>query len=237
MNQVQKNQVQAQVEFHAKQKKNVEVSLDLGRGVVFPPIIVFPGVLRPDVMTSLALARFLHENPKLYRGTCAVDVACGCGVQGIVMRVFGAARVFLTDLYDVPVANALENMENFRFDGEPLTCCFLRQGDLLEPVAGMRPKCIVANLPFFPDKPDEAVPITAAFMDSGEMIHRFFKQAAQWMHPRGVVVMPYFDLAGPKNDPRLQGPEHGFSVEVAESFDSGTGLQRGEVSISSLRLS
>ena len=72
---------------------------------------------------------------------------------------------------------------------------------------------IIFNHPFFLDYIVEGLLLKKPKYDKGKLIHKFLKQAKEHLNKKGVIIMPYVHLAGPKNNPGVQAVKHGFSVK------------------------
>jgi hypothetical protein len=73
-------------------------------------------------------------------------------------------------------------------------------------------------------------------LGGGKLIHRFLNDAKEYLHPEAIIIMPYFHIAGPINDPAIQAPSHGYSVFEVFRTNLEVGLQKGEMSIYILKL-
>lgn len=224
MNNRQNQQVVHQLKVHRHKKYKIDIKL--AEDYVLRGFIVEPTVLRPEVMTALHLARYLFFNNGLYMGQRVIDMGCGSGIQGIVMALRGAEHVIFSDISSVAVKNTRENIKKLRLSARSTVL----QGDLFKKVRG-KAKVIVFNHPFFPARPEAENPFTRAILDPGELIHRFFKEARRHLETRATIVMPYFHLAGPVNDPSRQALKHGYKVTKKFSAIVKSGIQRGKISI------
>jgi hypothetical protein len=205
------------------------VDLSLSRGVDLRDFVVCRGVMRPEVMSSIVLARYLSDRTDLFSRKTVIDMGSGTGIQGIVMARSGASHVIFSDISPAAVANTRENSRRFGIEHKS----DILEGDLFAQFPEERAEVIVFNHPFFPDDPVKEIPISISMLDSGSLIHRFLEQAKT--HLNGVILMPYFALAGPNNDPGIQGPEHGYSLTVQGPVHVSEGLQRGDFFIYELR--
>lgn len=73
-------------------------------------------------------------------------------------------------------------------------------------------------------------------MQTGELIKRFFIEAKKHLKKDGVIIMPYFHLAGAINNPQIQAPKFGYKVVERFSMDIREGLQQGLASIYEITL-
>lgn len=68
-------------------------------------------------------------------------------------------------------------------------------------------------------------------MDQGNLVHRFLGGAKDYLDKNGVIIMPFFHLAGLTNDPGIQAPRHGYEITQEYQLKVTTGLQQGNISI------
>src|SRR3990167_2309400 len=102
--------------------------------------------MRPEIMTSIQLARWLYSNQGLYRNKSALDMGCGSGIQGVVMAIFGSKKVVLSDVSKDAVANSKENIKKYELENQ----CTVFESDLFENIE-VSFDIIVFNHPFFGD--------------------------------------------------------------------------------------
>jgi methylase of polypeptide subunit release factors len=225
----QKRQVEKQLIEHRHSRYAVDIRLS--DSVVLSSFVVHEGVMRPERMTSLRLARFLFENHRLYDGRDAMDMGCGSGLQGIVMAINGARYVHFSDISSEAVANTVENVGLFCPNGK----ADIHSGDLFEKLLNAKVDIIVFNHPFFPGSPEGLEPAAASMLDPGTLIHRFLGSARRHLTDAGRIIMPFFHLAGEVNNPGAQAPGHGYEVVELERTRQDGSLQNGDVSIYELR--
>lgn len=185
--------------------------------------IVHENVLRPELVTSWHLARFLAQESCLYKGRTAIDMGSGSGIQGVVMAMSGAHSVLLTDNASAAVQNSAANVEHFSLR----SVASVVLGDLFVPVKHAV-DVVVFNHPFFPGQPIKDIPVSAAIMDPGELIHHFLDEAPRFARK---IIMPFFHPAGETNDPGIQAPKHGYKLANHHRIASKRGLHRGLISI------
>ena len=224
LDEAQRRQLEMQLRQHHHQR--YETDMELSGGEVLRKFVVHPRVLRPEKMSARILAGWLHENRSLYTGKTAIDMGCGSGIQGTVMGVYGAEGVIFSDLSPAAAANTRENVERFGLGD----ISEVHEGDLFEKISGTA-SIIVFNHPFFSDSTFEQLLVSASMLDQGKLIHRFFDDSRGYLNEGGSIIMPYYHVAGPVNDPEVQAPEHGLTVTVRFRKDIHEGLQKGLVSI------
>lgn len=221
----QKKQVALQLKAHghALYKTDIEIA----GGLVLKDFAVLSNVLRPEVMSALQLAQWLCLNNGLYAGKIVIDIGCGTGIQGIVAALCGAKQVICSDVSDDAVKNAILNIKNYKLQKKVKVV----ESDLFNKIK-QKADVIIFNHPFFSDgSMKEQLNADFAMLARGSLIHRFFDDAKRFLKPRGVIIMPYFHMAGPVNDPGIQALKHGYKVIERFRMNIKTGLQKGEVSI------
>ncbi|OGY89953.1 MAG: hypothetical protein A3B30_03880 [Candidatus Komeilibacteria bacterium RIFCSPLOWO2_01_FULL_52_15] len=229
LNAAQKKQMALQRRLH--RHKRYSVDIELAPGYTLNGLIVGPGILRPEVTTSLYLARYLFFRNGLYLNKRALDLGSGCGIQGIVLGLYGAKDIVFSDITRESIRNTTENVKRFRLSNNAK----IIRSDLFQNIRQKFDR-IVFNHPFFPDVPKAGDIFEIATLAPGELIQRFLKNAKTHLYPDGVIVMPYFHLGGPINDPAKQAPKHGYSVRENWRLKIHSGSQQGLVSIYELRL-
>jgi methylase of polypeptide subunit release factors len=222
----QAEQLRAQFEAH----RHLRYAVDLDVGVQLPGFVVHPGIMRPESMSSRWLAEYLVRHPDLLAQRTVLDMGCGSGIQGTVAALSGAKGVVFADVSAPAIANTRENVLRFGLQDRSETC---EPGDLFDQVASPA-DVIIFNHPFFPADPIDELPISRAMMDPGRLIHRFFEQATHFC--RGLILMPFFHLAGEVNDPGIQAPLHGYRIARQYRFEVHEGLQQGAFSIYEISL-
>ena len=232
----QQSQLEKQLVAHNHQ--SYETDIVLTDGHVLKDYAVHPHVMRPEVMTSIWLARWLFFNNGSYNEKNALDMGSGSGIQGIVMRTYGAHNVTFADISERAIINTVANV--FQYFGDEGIYIF--QGNLFQHVPGSY-DCIVFNHPFFAGDGTSTHPVAPSMMEINPIscptgrspLLDFLAQAKNHLTPDGVIIMPYFHLAGPENNPAVQAPKFGYTVQERWSVNVNTGLQRGPVSIYELK--
>lgn len=229
---VTKNQrfyVKKTLKTHRHKKYTTDILLSEAHSL--KNFIVYPNVLRPELVTPvLFLARFLFFNNGLYFNKVCLDMGCGSGVQGIVMSLYGAKKVIFSDISHDAVKNTKENVSKFKVSQKSQ----ILEGDLFEKIL-TKFDIIVFNHPFFPENPIKDIPVSSAILDSGNLIHRFLKEAKTYLKAGGKIIMPFYDIAGVVNDPKVQAPKHSYKVRLLFTVTVKSGLQLGKILIYELQ--
>lgn len=221
----QSRQMAKQVRAHRHAAYSTDI--EIGAGLVLRDFHVSSNVLRPEMMSALQLAQWLLFNNGLYTGKAVLDLGCGTGIQGIVMGLCGARKIVFADIAPEAVANTQRNIARYRLEGKSNVF----SSDLFEAIRGTF-DVIVFNHPFFSDGTmQEQISVPVKKISRGRLIHRFLVEAKKFLRPKGVIVMPYYLIAGPANHPGIQAKKHGYMVTEAFSMNVTTGIQRGPVSI------
>lgn len=232
LTQTQKEQVLQQLKRHMRPSAMRVIHLCNNRTITLK---INEGVFASDIMSSgIFLARFLDERPDLYQAKTVLDVGCGAGIQGIVTAMNGASQVVMTDINPEAAANAHENIALL---GLGNVHAYL--GDLFESIpTKTRYDCIIFNHPFFPETaeafendPTNNPVLRRSMLGGTDLIRRFFQEVSAHLEDKGIIIMPYFQLAGPENCPMTHAQDYGFNVTRQIDFSSNEGLQIGEFSI------
>jgi methylase of polypeptide subunit release factors len=224
----QEQQVKEQLAKHDRTPGSRSILLDKNTGTRLE-LYIDAHVFASDMMSSgIYLASFLYKNKELYKNKKALDLGCGPGTQGIVMALNEAQSVDFSDISPLAVNNTRTNIQKYM-----LKNCRVFESNLFDDLPASKYDIVVFNHPFFPATPGslEEDPLLGQTMLGGtELIRRFFNDLSHWLSEEGVVVMPYFHLAGPENDP-VNHIGNNFEITHKEIFQSETGLQIGGFSI------
>ncbi len=195
--------------------------------LVLPNFVIFPEVFRADIMTSsIYTAKFLIQKPEFYQNKHVIDMGCGSGILGIVMAKRGAESVLLADISYHAIANAWENITQYGMVMR-LACGYPYHSDLFSAIRA-KYDLIVFNHPFFSDEigfPDQ--PISGSMVAPSILIHRFLEEAKGHLTKEGKIIMPFLEIAGETNDPKIQAPKHGYTVQQVYSTNVESGVQTG----------
>ncbi len=219
----QQDQIDYQLENHKHSR--YEVDIVLAEGQILEKFIVLPDVLRPDKLIASFLSSWLFYNNGLYQDKTVIDMGCGSGIQGIVCGIYGAKKVIFSDIATEPIDNTKENIKNYKLE----TKTEVYQGDLFENIKE-KADLIIFNHPFWPINPTEQK-VSISILGGVEVIHNFFDSVGNYLNQGGIIIMPYFHLAGEENDPGIQAPKHGLGVEVAFRAEVSKTLHTGLMSI------
>jgi hypothetical protein len=226
LTQRQNNQLIRQLSSHLF-KSILKLDIPVSKELLLKNFLVFSGVMRPDIMSSLVLAKYLFTRREIYANKSVLDMGCGSGIQGIVMAMAGAKHVYFSDNSVPALKNTNANVRRFRL----IQKSSIIGSDLF---SGFMPRVeiVVFNHPFFAARPFSSIPTSASMMDSGGLIKRFFRQV-KFCNPE-MIIMPFYHLAGNINNPQVQAPRFDFKVSCLVR-SHGIGLQRGKVAIYAIR--
>ena len=217
-------QIAKQTRWHRHAGYNTDIRIT--SGISLKGFRVDAGVMRPELMTSIVLARYMFFENGLYRGGRVLDMGCGSGIIGAVMALNGATSVVFSDVSKEALANTRENTRIFGIDGKSTVVL----SDLFENING-KFSLIEFNHPFFSDLRLRAESINSTMIQPATLIHRFFEEAKEHLLPAGKIIMPYYHMAGKANDPGVQAPKHGYRIASEFRMIAKTGLQKGAVSV------
>jgi methylase of polypeptide subunit release factors len=212
------------------QHEDYFTNIELASPVFLKNFFIKKGVLPPEKVTALYLAKWLYFNNGLYYKKKVLDIGCGTGIQGIVMGLFGAKKVIFSDISKKAILNTTQNINEYGLNKKSKIIV----GDLFENIK-TKFDVIVFNHPFFSEIISEDL-IALATQEKGDLIHRFLETSKQYLNLNGIIIMPYFQIAGKNNDPFVQAPKHGFLVKRIFYNKIHTELHKGRASICILRL-
>ncbi|MFA5763672.1 MAG: Rossmann-like fold-containing protein [archaeon] len=226
-------QQKAQIDFQSNQMKHKDyfVDIELGKNCVLKKFLVKENVLPPEKLTAIIWAKWIYENKYLFKEKNILDMGCGSGIQGISALKSGATKVTFSDISKYEFENTNYNLEQYNFKKN--SKLFL--GDLFEKI-NSKFDVILFNHPFFGVKPNKEDFIALATQDDGKLIHRFFDEVKNYLNDFGIIIMPFFDIAGETNNPQIQAKKHDFLVEKVFSKNIETILHKGIISFYIIRL-
>ncbi len=231
LNAEQRAQVLMQWKKHQHTNHVTDIELS-GHTDVLKKFSIHRGVWNPTITSAQYHASYLYyNNVRLFAGKVAIDMGTGTGIMGVVMALAGAKKVICTDISELAVNNAKENIKKFKLGNKAIAM----QGDVFENVKE-KADFIVFNQPFFGDVPLAHDTIFESMLDSGDLIARFLTQAPKYLNKGGIIMMPFYSKAGATNNPVIQGPRYGFDVKMVFKTHSNSGLQKGEITIHELRM-
>ncbi len=231
LNPQQKTQVALQLKAHGHSEYKTDI--EIAGGLVLKNFLVSANILRPEIMSSLQLAQWLCLNNGLYKNKSVIDVGCGTGILGVVMALCGAKKVICSDVDGVAVKNTNLNINNYELSKKIKVV----ESDLFVNIKSQKFDVIVFNHQFFSDGPmSEQLSVDFSIIKRGSLIHRFFEDVKKFLNKDGVIIMNYFHLAGPVNNPAVQAPKHGYIVSERFNLKVTAGIQKGPVSIYEIRL-
>lgn len=227
MNSKQTKQVNLQIKVH--RHKRYKTNIVLGKGSMLRNFVVEPGVLRPEIMTSMYLAKWLFSNRKVYKNKIVLDLGSGTGIIGVIAGKFGAKRVVSSDIDPIAVNNTRQNIKNAKL----ASITSVVESDLFKKIKS-KFDVVIFNHPFFGNVRDEYAKLDV--INNGGLLKKFLKEVKSHLKSKGIIIMPYFHLAGPKNDPGIQAPKQGYKVKIRLFLKAASGIQKGPTSIYELSL-
>lgn len=231
LGQKQKKQVELQLKAHTHSEYKTDIEI-IG-GLVLKNFSVLPNVLRPEIMSALQLSQWLCLNNGIYKNKSVIDIGTGTGIQGIIMSMCGAKKVICSDISKDAVKNTNLNVKKYKLSDR----VEVTESDLFKKIKSQKFDVIVFNHPFFSDgSMEEQLNANFAMLERGSLIHRFFNDAKKFLKKDGVIIMPYYHVAGPINDPAIQAPKNGYKAFERFNMNVASGLQKGLVSIYEIRL-
>ena len=224
---IQTRQINRQIESHRHQKyrTNIVLSSDFA----LKGFVVEEKILRPEITTSFYLAKWLFANKKIYKNKKVLDMGCGSGIQGIVVGLFGARSVVSSDIDPIAVKSTKNNANNYHLNSKLKVI----QSNLFKKIKS-KFDLIIFNHPFFGDVKVEYSNLGR--VNNGKLLIKFLTRAKLHLSKGGIIIMPYFHLAGQANDPGLRAPFLGYNVKVRLRTRAKRGIQKGLISIYELKL-
>lgn len=182
---------------------------------------IFPGVFNPATSFSgKFLARLLPQVKELFTGKDVLDMACGCGILGIVCGVHGARSVIASDLCESAAKNAAHNGG---IVGVPVEAV---AGDLFEQIPeGKKFDFIIFNPPGF--EGDGKSAIDRHYICTYNVIDSFYALAPRFLKKGGVVVSATSTLHDVQRSPRTLAEKYGYQHCLISTKKSEQGEQYG----------
>jgi len=231
-----KQQEQVAMQLKRHYRDTIKTKIDLAKGISLN-IIVQKGVFGSDIMSSgIYLARFLYQHKTIYTGKNCLDMGCGPGTQGLIMALYGAKQVDLSDISQIALDNTQENIEFHKLSKK----CMVYVSDLFANLAKRKKyDIIVFNHPFFPEEAENFgenvindVMLRKSMLGGTELVKRFFKEVRKYLRNKSsLIIMPYFHFAGDENDPANHVERYGLNILDDQRIKSRQGLQLGDFSI------
>lgn len=206
--------------------ENYEIDLKFGN-INLKNFRVLKNVFRPNNEVNINLINWLIENKKCYLDKVVIDMGCGSGILGVVTGLSGAKEIIFADLSPVAVKNTKENVKKFNLENKS----YVIKTDLFQRI-NKNVDLIIFNHPFFLDYIIENLLLKKPIFKKAKLIHKFLKEARDYLLDEGIIIMPYLHLAGKDNDPGIQASKHSYSVEEVFKTDILiTGGRKGPMSI------
>jgi SAM-dependent methyltransferase len=208
--------------------------LDDKTGLSFE-LLIEKGVFYSDLMVSgINFSKFLYANQELYAGKEVIDMGCGPGTQGMIMSIYGAKSVVLSDISPKAVINAIKNVKQ-----KNLANVDVYESDLFDGLPKDKTyEVIVFNHPFFSGDPEnfEGDPnndemLRRSMLGGTELIKKFFSEVLNYLSKDGIIVMPYFHYAGLENDPATHVNDYNLTISKKYELESSEGSELGGFSV------
>lgn len=184
---------------------------------------ILPGVTRP--MSSKGLAKWLWRSSELYRNKNVLDIGTGSGIQGIVCLLGGAHSVLMTDIVQPATVCTQMNLDELGLAQRAA----VQLSDLFNSITDSAQfDLIVFAQPYFSGKPIESYEFTRGMLDPDGLLHRFFRDARNFLRPDGRLALMGWNFAGVENSPAFIGPQFGFKLTHKELYYDWKGVQQGE---------
>ena len=231
-NQIQKKQLQRQIELYEKQKGVSFVSIPFRRGKLKLTIDRF--VANPAIMNSgIQVVQFLVSNPYLVRGKIVTDMGTGCGIIGIAAAKLGARKVYMPDIDPSAIENAKRNIALHHLK----KVCESYPSNLFSKQANRKKADVqIFNHPFFTGKPIKGKEWTRMMLSETSLLDKYFEQAPHYSAPDATYILPWLNLArnekGIDNDPGKRASRYGYDlIDVIEQAPVRQGIQQSHFRI------
>lgn len=210
------------------QHERYEVDIELAPGHTLEKFVVWPGVMRPDVMGSIWFARWLFFNGGSFNDGCGrcekvAEIGCGSGILGITMAKYGADHVTMSDISANALANTAENIERY---GLKERACVLESDLFGSYGANQVFDTIVFNHPFF-FRLDIKKGAGGSMVAKQGLLDRFLDDARPHLVRNGRILMPWFSGACVDTYPPRIADQHGMECKLEMRIEVSSGLQQG----------
>lgn len=159
---------------------------------VFPPDVGY-GI--PLIMQAIEseFDNLLSETPR--EKIVGIDIGTGTGILALKLAQ-KCSKVYASDISESAVINARENFKEFQVNN-PSKIFHCVRGDLFDTIPQLAEDevpIIVFNHPYYPSP----LNLYGTLVSTGgkEIIKRFLEQASKRVGEKGVILMPYSNIAG-----------------------------------------
>jgi len=236
LNPEQDKQVSNQIEAYERKFKVGLTKIPLGSRNFELEVDEF--VANPEIMNSgIQIVEYLAVRPEIVENKIVTDMGTGSGIIGISSALLKAKKVFMPDIDDRAVMNAVKNINRLSL-GE---VCESFQSDLFDKF-GDREKADVQifNHPFFSEQPVSGKDWTRMMFGGTELVAKYFEQAPHYSTKDALYILPWLTLAENKdtldNDPAKRAIEYGYEIiSVTDQVPVKQGIQRALFKIYELK--
>ncbi|MCF7866657.1 methyltransferase [Candidatus Woesearchaeota archaeon] len=231
----QQKQIDKQKEAH--QHENYKIDLKITEDFILKDFEVHKDILRPEVMTSITLARWLYYHKSLYENRPVLDMGSGTGLQGIITGLNGAQRVDFIDSEKNCVKNTKTNAKKYlkNLEYETIQSDLFSNNEIekIEMPGKGRHEVYIFNHPFFSQK--YIGPVNKSMESNRNIGKEFLMQLYFKIDEDDDIIMPFYHRASIENDPETlieKGNLYGFfEIQTKETVNILSGLQQGKQSI------
>lgn len=165
---------------------------------------IFDSVYEP-LEDSILLANAVQTGPV----DSALDLGCGCGIQGLNLVLQGASRVVCADTNRVCLQNAQHNFEKNSFAKN----LELIESDLFDKIPASKPFDVIVFNPPYVASETIAWSETDGGKNGREILDQFLQLFPAFLKSNGTVFFLQTDLNGiPKTEQKLK--KQGFRFEI-----------------------
>src|SRR3989344_2423693 len=127
LNPEQHKQISDQIEAYEKRFKVGRVEIPLGDKKFGLEVNEF--VANPEIMNSgVQVVEYLVQKPELIKGKIVTDMGTGSGIIGIAAGLLEARKVFMPDVDERAICNAVKNIQSSKLQ----EVCEAFQSDLFQ---------------------------------------------------------------------------------------------------------